>query len=292
MPITQQDLRRRVIRSHFGAAAAFPPRAAVVARHSAGMLRLSASWLIRARETMNFSYALSPLNYTQLGWFVAAVTGADIEQSLDWMDELETDDSLRAHVRDRLATNPDHRIGPSQPLWGRRVGWYALVRALRPTHVVETGTALGLGSCIIAAALIRNGTGRLSTIDVDPDAGHLIAGPWAEVVDRYTDDSIARICSLDTVDCFLHDSLHTYDQETAEFEAVAPKLTEHAMLLSDNAHETAALSDWARRTNRRYLFFKELPANHWWTGDGIGVAWWRDPQHGNSQASDRDGFAG
>jgi hypothetical protein len=33
------------------------------------------------------------------------------------------------------------------------------------------------------------------------------------------------------------------------------------------------LSDFAARTRRRFLFFKEQPANHWWPGDGIGAAW-------------------
>jgi hypothetical protein len=33
------------------------------------------------------------------------------------------------------------------------------------------------------------------------------------------------------------------------------------------------LSDWAERTGRHYLFFKEQPSGHWWPGDGIGAAW-------------------
>ena len=45
--------------------------------------------------------------------------------------------------------------------------------------------------------------------------------------------------------------------------------------MSDNAHDSAALSDWAERTGHRYLFFRENPRDHWWPGDGIGVAWAR-----------------
>ena len=33
------------------------------------------------------------------------------------------------------------------------------------------------------------------------------------------------------------------------------------------------LSDWAERSGRHYLFFKEQPLDHWWPGDGIGAAW-------------------
>lgn len=75
------------------------------------------------------------------------------------------------------------------------------------------------------------------------------------------------------VDMFLHDSLHTYDYESRELAAVEPNLRDGAIILSDNAHESSALSDWAERSGRHYLFFKELPSDHWWPGDGIGVAW-------------------
>lgn len=72
---------------------------------------------------------------------------------------------------------------------------------------------------------------------------------------------------------FIHDSLHTYDFETKEFTAVGPNLSADAVILSDNAHDSAALSSWAEKTGRHYLFFKEQPLNHWWPGDGIGAAW-------------------
>ena len=85
---------------------------------------------------------------------------------------------------------------------------------------METGTHLGLGSCIIAAALLRNGHGRLTTIDVDADAGYLITEPWASVIDRRIGSSVDELASLRDVGMFLHDSLHTYDYETSELAAV------------------------------------------------------------------------
>ena len=81
------------------------------------------------------------------------------------------------------------------------------------------------------------------------------------------------LAELSDVDMFLHDSLHTYDYETRELAAVEPNLRADAIILSDNAHESSALSDWAERSGRHYLFFKEQPLDHWWPGDGIGAAW-------------------
>ena len=269
----QSKLRRRMATSPLARGAAFPLRTMIVARYDAHLLGQSVDWLVHSRETHNFAYDLNSINRDQLSWFISAVTGAKIGQVRAWMQELDDDSHLTEHLTRRLSSNPRRRICATEPRWARRSGWYAIVRATQPDHVVETGTHLGLGSCVIAAALLRNGHGRLTTIDIDPEAGYLIGEPWASVIDRRIGDSIDMLGSLKDVDMFLHDSLHTYDYESGELKAVEPNLRAGAIILSDNAHESSALSDWAERSGRHYLFFKEQPLDHWWPGDGIGVAW-------------------
>lgn len=269
----QSKLRRRVAASPVGRAAALPLRTSAVARYDARLIGRSIDWLLRGRETTNFTYDLEDRNRDQLCWFVAAITGAEIGQVRAWTEELDKDQDLIDELTRRLSANPFRSINATEPHWARRSGWYALVRATEPEHVVETGTHLGLGSCVIAAALLRNGHGRLTTIDVDADAGYLITEPWASVIDRRIRNSVDELASLRDVGMFLHDSLHTYEYETSELAAVGPNLRPDALVLSDNAHDSSALSDWAERTGRRYLFFKEQPRNHWWPGDGIGAAW-------------------
>lgn len=271
----QSKLRRRIAISPIARAAAFPLRTIIVARYDAHLIGQSAGWLVHDREMHNFAYDLDPLNRDQLGWFASAVTGAEIEQVRAWMRELEEDNYLAEQLTKRLSSNPRRGICAKQPHWARRLGWYLFVRAAQPQHIVETGTHLGLGSCVIAAALLRNGRGRLTTIDVDPDAGYLIGEPWASVTDLRIGSSIDLLAELRDVDMFLHDSLHTYDYETKELTTVEPNLRPEAIILSDNAHESPALSNWAERSGRHYLFFKEQPLDHWWPGDGIGVAWGR-----------------
>lgn len=266
-------LRDRIATSPFARGAAVPLRAVVVARYDARLIGRSIDWLVRNRETTNFTYDLDDLNRDQLGWFVSAVTGAEIGQVRVWMQELEEDQDLVRFLTSRMSSNPRRRISAGEPHWARRLGWYAMVRAVQPDRVVETGTHLGLGSCAIAAALLRNGHGRLTTIDVDQKAGYLIGGQWADVIDRRTGGSVDILKELTDVDIFLHDSLHTYEYETMELAAVEPNLKADSIVLSDNAHQSAALSDWAERNGLRYLFFKEQPLSHWWPGDGIGAAW-------------------
>lgn len=269
----QSKLRRLLAVSPAGRAAAFPLRVRSVSRYDVRLLRHSVNWLVHERETTNFTYELTEINRGQLAWFVSAVTGAGVGQVREWIAELETDERFRSAVTTRLASNPTRRICADQPRLARRYGWYAIVRALQPELVVETGTALGLGSCVIAAALLKNGHGRLATIDIDDDSGHLIGEPWAEVVDQHVGSSIDVLEKLQDVDMFLHDSLHTHEYETKELTAVEPNLRPGAVVLSDNAHDSTALSEWAERNGRQYLFFREQPTGHWWPGDGIGIAW-------------------
>jgi predicted O-methyltransferase YrrM len=154
-----------------------------------------------------------------------------------------------------------------------------MLRARRPELVVETGTDKGLGTCVLAAALLRNAAeghpGRVLSMDINPDAGYLArAQPWSSVAELVPGDSVASIEALaGPVDVFLHDSDHSGGHERAELAAVEPRLAAGALLLTDNVTSTNVLARHAEATGRRFLAFTERPARHWYPGDGIGAAW-------------------
>jgi hypothetical protein len=268
------DLRRRVAASRVAPLAALPVRLREVGRVNGRTMAESARWLVRSREHTNFTYDLTPRNLEHLAWFVSAVTGTPAQQVRGYINEICYDEDLRSHVSDLTARSERRGLADRTVRFGRRVGWYALVRCLRPEHVVETGTDKGLGSCVMAAALLRNRVGRLTTIDVNPESGYLIAGRYSEIVDRRIGDSISILGELGGVDLLLHDSLHTLEHETAEYDALPPSPSR--LVLSDNAHACDALLRWAERNDRRFLFFAEQPTRHWYPGSGIGAAWSAD----------------
>ena len=74
------------------------------------------------------------------------------------------------------------------------------------------------------------------------------------------------------MDLFINDSDHSAEYEAREYHTIASKLSDRAVILGDNAHATTSLYDFAMRTNRRFLFFKEEPKGHWYRGAGIGSA--------------------
>ncbi|WP_433390621.1 O-methyltransferase [Micromonospora sp. KLBMP9576] len=272
-------LRRAIARTRLAPVAAFPKRLARVARYDAKVLRASARWLVTSREHHNYTYELTKLSRHHLAWFVSVVCDVPVKQVRAYFAEIESDGVLRGHIESATAAAARRGLADRQVRYARRIGWYAIVRATRPTHVVETGVDKGLGTCVLAAALLRNAAeghpGRVTSLDINPEAGYLArTAPWSDVVDLVIGDSIASIAALDRpVDLFLHDSDHSRVHEKREFEAVEGRLAPGALLLTDNVTATNVLAEHAERTGRRFLAYRETPAGHWYPGDGIGVAW-------------------
>jgi len=231
-------------------------------------------WLGRSREYTNYTFNLSELNIEHLAWWVAAVSGAEVTQCRLWITECLQDREMQSYVLD--LTRRSNRVGLAdlEVRVSRRAGWYALIRALRPSFVVETGTDKGLGSVVIQSALMRNGHGSLLTVDINPESGYLLGGKYGEGVEVVVGDSIATLTGLDRrVDFFVHDSDHSREHEVAEYAAIAPHLSENAVVLSDNSHVTDALPLWAESRGWNFLHFQEQPVDHWYPGAGIGAAW-------------------
>jgi predicted O-methyltransferase YrrM len=277
--VSATNLRRAIARTPLAPIAAFPKRLARVARHDARVLGASARWLFTSREHHNYTYDLTRLSREHLAWFVSEVCDIPVAQIRGYFVEIECDAELRGHIERATAGSARRGLADRQVRYARRIGWYALVRAAKPAHVVETGVDKGLGTCVIAAALLRNGAegtpGRVTSLDINPEAGYLAkTAPWNSVVDLVIGDSIASIGALDKpVDIFLHDSDHSVAHERREFQAVEPKLSPGAVLLTDNVAVTNVLAEHAEATGRRFLAYREQPARHWFPGDGIGAAW-------------------
>lgn len=234
-------------------------------------------WTFRSREHHNFTYELEEMNVRYLTAFVAVVTGQSHAAIAGYVREIEQDEELRSHVINWSRQAADRYVTDPVAHYGRRIGWYAMVRAIKPRLCVETGTDKGLGTCVIAAALRRNAQegcpGQVLGMDLNPDAGFLLRPPYSEFGRLVPGDSHQSIRALtEPVDFFIHDSDHTPEHEAAEFDLVEPKLSPHALLLSDNAERTDKLLLHALKTGRQFLFFTEKPARHWARDCGIGVA--------------------
>ena len=141
---------------------------------------------------------------------------------------------------------------------------YALVRALNPEYVIETGIAAGVSTAFLGAALIDNAKGTLFSIELPPGDvrnirqadGALFDWPrktvgWAiptsiysKIASRHTvilEDvrtALPRLLGqLPFVDLFIHDDLHTPNHMLWEYELVWRKIRPGGILASDDVNE-------------------------------------------------------
>lgn len=233
-------------------------------------------WIFKKTEDSNFYYDLMGDNKRLLANFIAVATNQEPRSVYALFEELEADETVNSCIKKFQMQTPD--LKDSHLFFGRRLGWYALTRILKPKNVIETGVHNGLGGLAIQAALKRNAiegyAGRYFGTDINPKAGSIFRGTefssFGEVI---FGDSISSINALDvTFDLVITDSDHTAGYEARELRALGAKSSSSTFFASDN-HETLVLQEFAWSTNMRYMLFKERPLNHWYRGAGLGLAW-------------------
>ena len=236
-----------------------------------------AKWAFASKEYYNHSYHLTPLNRDYLVSFIAVLSGQAEAEIEGYFRELENDADLRATLERQTLNSRDRHNTDVEPRYGRRVGWYALVRATRPRAIVETGVDRGLGTVVLAAAVARNAKegfpGVVYATDIVQDCGHLLAEPYKNHCRILLGDSVETLKKFaEPVDIFLHDSDHRPEYEWAEFTAIEPRLHKDSIVMSDNSQQSPKLREFAARLGKSYLYFQDQPKGHWWPGDGIGAA--------------------
>jgi predicted O-methyltransferase YrrM len=135
---------------------------------------------------------------------------------------------------------------------------YAIVRALRPFHIVESGVSSGVSSAQLLLGLERNRVGRLHSIDypvfqrkptksrreaswsLPPGARSGWAVPdelrrlWDLRVGRSEDVLPGLVDELPSIDLFVHDSPHNAAHLAFELKTIRPKLRPGSVVVADN----------------------------------------------------------
>ena len=233
-------------------------------------------WTFTSREFANYTYDLTETNLSCLAHTISVATGVDHSLARAYLLEIQTDNSLREHVRKLTASSGMRHSSDPTCYLGRRVGWYAFVRVLKPRLVVETGVERGHGSVVICSALMRNKAegydGKYIGTDKDPNAGFLLTEPYSEFGKILYGDSIESLKAIRNIDLFINDSDHSADYEYREYLTIADNLSPDAVILGDNAHISDSLLRFSEERRRHFLFFPEKPKDHWYPGAGIGIS--------------------
>ncbi len=234
-------------------------------------------WSLDSREDTNYTYALTDDSLLYLAHTVAVVSGVSPATVQQYFREAQTDEALRDYVLEKTRTSSYRRVADLRVEFGRRLGWYALVRIMKPGVVIETGVDKGLGAVLLCSALLRNraegAPGRYYGTDIAPKAGYLLDGIYKEVGQVLYGDSITSLKAFGKpIDLFINDSDHSATYELEEYKVVLPKLTPTGILLSDNAHVASSLAQLSLEAGRKFVYYPEVPKDHWYPGAGIGFS--------------------
>jgi hypothetical protein len=252
------------------------------------VLRDLGIWTSRMRECRNPLLLASALNYDRQRYsLLAFAIGQPASVTADYMREIEDDVVFMKEIRAKLGQWTPYKpravdfmmSGRSGSVFFNEVTLYAIVRALRPAVMIETGGTPGKSTAFVLQAMERNGSGHLYTIDLPPAAVEQsaltrretyhelrpaeVGSNWI-VPDRLRERRTLLLgkssehlplllTKLDRVDIFLHDSDHSYENMTWEFETAWPKVKTDGLLLSDDVLDNTSFFDFCHQQKLAHL---------------------------------------
>ncbi len=132
---------------------------------------------------------------------------------------------------------------------------YLISRLIKPKIVVETGVSEGFSSYLILRSFESNQQGILYSIDY-PISENFKTGwmcfdkerkNWELKLGKSKDHLSDILKKTDKIDCFFHDSEHSYSNMMYEFETAWPHIKKGGILFSDDL--TPAFDDFIKKLN-------------------------------------------
>lgn len=155
---------------------------------------------------------------------------------------------------------------------------YGLIREFKPKTLVETGVCNGVSTAVILAALERNNTGSLYSIDLPEytdtnyEEGTFWEGKkgavvpkgnlpgwlipdnyrerWYLVLGRSQEKLPQLLHELGEIDFFIHDSEHSYECMTFEYQQAWQYLKPGGLLVSDDIRWNSSFDDFSKLHSR------------------------------------------
>jgi len=178
-----------------------------------------------------------------------------------YVEEIRTNKDFNERVLGRLEHFNNHLKNLGIGTWaiGDTLGMtlYAMMRFLKPEVIMETGVSSGLSSSYLLLALEKNNKVMLYSIDLPlkevafpegAQSGWIIPDDlryrWVLSLGKSSSMMPAILENLKSVDIFFHDSEHTYENMTWEYQAAWPYLQPGSLLLSHDINRNHAFSDF------------------------------------------------
>jgi predicted O-methyltransferase YrrM len=191
--------------------------------------------------------------------FLARLSGSSPRKIRTYLDEPINTPAFASNLRNEEEHFRSLSIESADLFAKKILNQYAVVRAIAPDSIVETGVANGVSSSYLLLALQKNKRGRLHSIGladkaflpVGKDPGWLVPqwlrAAWQVHLGDARDILPRLLEQLGRIEIFIHDSLHTYDHMMWEFETAYPHLQSGGLLISDDALWNKSFYDFARK---------------------------------------------
>ena len=175
--------------------------------------------------------------------FARNLTEVDVNEIEQYTTEIVSNREFYNQLEENRSHFGDRAFSSWVPGIGKMLGTvvYVLCRVLKPDTIVETGVAGGVSSSYILCALEENEHGELCSIDLPwrgNQSGWIIPDylrhRWQLVVGRSSERLLPLLERLGTIDIFLHDSEHSYQNMLWEYQTAWVFLRSGGLLLSHN----------------------------------------------------------
>jgi hypothetical protein len=252
-------------------------------------------WGRRIQECRNPLIWVSALNYErQRGDLLRFATKESSAVLAIYLREIEDDATFLDQIRKSLTRWTSYQpraidfMLPNK--WGsvffNEVTLYAIVRALKPKAMVETGGTPGKSTAFILRAMEQNKTGHLYTIDLAPQSNSTQTlddhKTWHESIPKGSTSNWVvpetlrprhtlllgtsreqlppLLNKLKEIDVFLHDSDHSYENMNWEFRTATPYIKQGGLLLSDDVLGNSSFFEFCQQTKMPYKHVLNLGA--------------------------------
>lgn len=222
------------------------------------------------------SYTYRVANVEGMLSAIGEVTGVPVTTLAGYASEVDVDPELGERLARRLRWRFEVR---RRPQLGNRLGWYVLVRALRPELAVETGIYNGLGSLTLLRALERNrgegDAGELISFDRSESAGWVVdrahRGHWQRVIGS-TADTVERTLRGRRVGALFQDSDHQEATQRLEFGSAVANAAATLLLVDGSGGQSPVLEELSRDLEAEYRCVPLRAVDHWYQRGALAFA--------------------
>ena len=235
---------------------------------------LAFHWFFFGQDISNFTYEIE--NYNELIHTCHTITSVPFEELQKILEEI----NFNNEEFKKFFSEDFYKKYEKKNIFGRRLVWYILVRALKPELVIESGIDRGLGSCLLIYAQYKNSCETKENFEyIGTDIVKKNQFCFNLKNNKFNkfkfifDDTLNFLSTFNDKKkiIYISDAEHNFDFELKEFNEIKKNLATNSLLISDN--NSGSLSQFSITNKKKLTYFNEKSKNFWYKGAVTSVSY-------------------